>query len=158
MFLITANPQLPSTMKTPESHQLLKDVRMSTAFTTTRLTFMQTLGFHPILLLPPLGVLAFKKLLVLSPRYVLQTYSLVDKAYIRKKIPDNIALGSDECLKRCNITRGEQPTKQRQPRVSANALPSGFSGPTSASTTTPTSSPAAPSQSKNAHRRSVRFN
>ena len=85
MFLITANPQLPSTMKTPESHQLLKDVRMSTAFTTTRLTFMQTLGFHPILLLPPLGELAFKKLLVLSPRYVPQTYSLDNKAYIRKR-------------------------------------------------------------------------
>ncbi|TCD69657.1 hypothetical protein EIP91_006674 [Steccherinum ochraceum] len=33
---------------------------------------------------------------------------------------------------RCNINRGTQPTTQRQPRVSGNALPSGFSGPTPA--------------------------
>ncbi len=32
-------------------------------------------------------------------------------------------------MTRCGITRGDQPTAQRQPRVSANALPSGFSAP-----------------------------
>lgn len=35
-------------------------------------------------------------------------------------------------MKRCGITRGDQPTAQRQPRVSGNALPNGFSGPTAA--------------------------
>ncbi|KIP11055.1 hypothetical protein PHLGIDRAFT_173935 [Phlebiopsis gigantea 11061_1 CR5-6] len=50
-------------------------------------------------------------------------------AGLESKIPDNIALGSDECLQRCGISRGNQPTNQRQARVSANALPSGFSGP-----------------------------
>ena len=39
-------------------------------------------------------------------------------------IPNNIAVGTDECLKRCGLTRpATQPTSQRQPRVSGNALP-----------------------------------
>ncbi|KAH8105870.1 hypothetical protein BXZ70DRAFT_1004175 [Cristinia sonorae] len=42
-------------------------------------------------------------------------------------IPNNITLGTDECLQKCNIPFVDQPTKQRQPRVSANALPSGLS-------------------------------
>ncbi|KAI0790770.1 RmlC-like cupin domain-containing protein, partial [Abortiporus biennis] len=55
------------------------------------------------------------------------------------KIPNNIAQGTDECLKRCGLTRKtDQPTSQRQPRVAANALPSGFSGPPSAAATTST--------------------
>jgi len=40
-------------------------------------------------------------------------------------IPDNVAVGTDECLKRCGITRPSQPTDQRQTRVSGNAFPSG---------------------------------
>ncbi|KAL4247944.1 germin family protein [Abortiporus biennis] len=51
-------------------------------------------------------------------------------ADIEKNIPDNIAIGSDECLARCGIKRGSQPTNQRQPRNSGNALPSGYSAPT----------------------------
>jgi len=38
-------------------------------------------------------------------------------------IPDNVILGVDSCLQRCNITRTPQPTSQQQPRVSANAFP-----------------------------------
>lgn len=41
-------------------------------------------------------------------------------------IPDNVALGTAECLARCGIDRGEQPTDQRQPRVPANAFPAGI--------------------------------
>lgn len=41
-------------------------------------------------------------------------------------IPDNVALGTAECLARCGIDRGEQPTSQRQPRVPANAFPAGI--------------------------------
>ncbi|KAJ7770024.1 RmlC-like cupin [Mycena metata] len=40
-------------------------------------------------------------------------------------IPDSVSLGTDECLKRCNLPRTKQPTTQRQPRVSGNAFPSG---------------------------------
>ncbi|KAJ7180840.1 RmlC-like cupin [Mycena filopes] len=40
------------------------------------------------------------------------------------KIPDNIAVGTDECLKRCGLVRPPaQPTAQHQPRVSGNAFP-----------------------------------
>jgi oxalate decarboxylase/phosphoglucose isomerase-like protein (cupin superfamily) len=42
-------------------------------------------------------------------------------------IPDNVILGVDECLQRCNITRTAQATSQRQPRVSANAFPASIS-------------------------------
>ncbi|KAI0027467.1 RmlC-like cupin domain-containing protein [Vararia minispora EC-137] len=42
-------------------------------------------------------------------------------------IPDNVIFGVDSCLAKCNITRTGQPTAQRQPRVSANAFPSGVS-------------------------------
>ncbi|THH32943.1 hypothetical protein EUX98_g1296 [Antrodiella citrinella] len=41
---------------------------------------------------------------------------------LAEQIPDNIALGTAECLQRCGITRGTQPTSQLQPRISANAF------------------------------------
>ena len=41
-------------------------------------------------------------------------------------IPDNVALGTEECLKRCGITRGDQPNAQRQPRVAGNAYYDGI--------------------------------
>ncbi|KAJ7117674.1 RmlC-like cupin domain-containing protein [Mycena epipterygia] len=40
-------------------------------------------------------------------------------------IPDNVAVGTDACLKACGLTRPAQPTAQQQPRVSGNALPTG---------------------------------
>jgi hypothetical protein len=42
---------------------------------------------------------------------------------LESKIPDNVALGTAECLKRCGLQRLPQPTTQRQPRVSGNAFP-----------------------------------
>jgi len=62
-------------------------------------------------------------------------------AQIESQIVDNVALGTDECLQRCGITRTKQTTNQRVQRVAANALPSGFSGPspTSTSGSSPTS-------------------
>jgi len=63
---------------------------------------------------------------------------------LESKIPDNVAVGTDECLKRCGLTRpSSQPTKQLQPIVSGNS-PSGVSVPatstsSSASSSTPTS-------------------
>ncbi|EJF61214.1 RmlC-like cupin [Dichomitus squalens LYAD-421 SS1] len=45
-------------------------------------------------------------------------------AGIEEMIPDNIALGRQECLDRCGIKRQGQPTTQRQPRNANNALPS----------------------------------
>lgn len=50
-------------------------------------------------------------------------------AKIESLVPDSLALGTDECLNRCGLKRTAQPTTQRQPRVSANALPSGYQGP-----------------------------
>ncbi|KAI0375614.1 RmlC-like cupin [Pilatotrama ljubarskyi] len=44
-------------------------------------------------------------------------------AGIESMIPDNIALGTQECLDRCGLSRGDQPTTQRQPRNANNALP-----------------------------------
>ncbi|KAI0832393.1 RmlC-like cupin [Trametes gibbosa] len=44
-------------------------------------------------------------------------------AGIESMIPDNFALGTQECLDRCGIDRGTQPTLQRQPRNANNALP-----------------------------------
>jgi len=67
---------------------------------------------------------------------------VVQVAEIEAKIPNNVAFGVEECLKRCGITRGNQPTSQRQPRLPDNALPSGFSGPP-----VPSSTAAPPSQS-----------
>jgi len=67
-------------------------------------------------------------------------------------IPDNVALGTDDCLKRCGITRPEPPaTSQRQPRIAGNAYPSGFPLSASAPIPTPTflaSSAAASSTAK----------
>ncbi|KAI0027466.1 RmlC-like cupin domain-containing protein, partial [Vararia minispora EC-137] len=40
-------------------------------------------------------------------------------ANLEALIPDNVILGVDECLQRCNIQRTPQPNSQRQPRVSA---------------------------------------
>lgn len=50
------------------------------------------------------------------------------------QIPDNIISGLDECIKRCGITPGKDLFKQQQPRIAANALPSGYGQPPSSST------------------------
>ncbi|KAF7356421.1 Cupin type-1 domain-containing protein [Mycena venus] len=43
---------------------------------------------------------------------------------LEAKIPDNIAAGTDACLKRCGLHRPPaQPTAQHQPRVPGNAFP-----------------------------------
>lgn len=41
------------------------------------------------------------------------------------QIPDDVAFGSAECIQRCGINIGVQPTAEQVPRVSANALPTG---------------------------------
>ena len=49
----------------------------------------------------------------------------VEEVYgLESLIPDNVALGTDECLQRCGLTRAATPpTAQRQPRVAGNAYP-----------------------------------
>lgn len=37
-------------------------------------------------------------------------------------IPDNMAIGMDQCLQKCGLTRGNQTMKQQQPRNADNAL------------------------------------
>ncbi|KAJ7835530.1 RmlC-like cupin domain-containing protein [Mycena olivaceomarginata] len=68
-----------------------------------------------------------QRFLGLSPDVVAATLGDigVEEVYgLDAMIPDNVALGTDECLKRCGISRSEQPTTQRQTRVSGNAFPS----------------------------------
>ena len=48
---------------------------------------------------------------------------------LESMIPDNVALGQADCLKRCGVTRPSTPaTTQRQPRVAGNAYPSSIIG------------------------------
>ncbi|KAF7329431.1 RmlC-like cupin [Mycena kentingensis (nom. inval.)] len=42
---------------------------------------------------------------------------------LEAQLPDSFALGTDACLKRCGLQRTKQPSAQRQPRVSGNAIP-----------------------------------
>ncbi|KAJ3476808.1 hypothetical protein NLI96_g10902 [Meripilus lineatus] len=90
----------------------------------------------------------------LPPKFVaaaLGDIGIEQIAGLESKIPNNVALGTEECLKRCGLTNSGQPTSQRQPRVAANALPSGYSGPSAAAApsgtpthyATPATSPAA---------------
>ncbi|EMD33398.1 hypothetical protein CERSUDRAFT_126144 [Gelatoporia subvermispora B] len=59
-------------------------------------------------------------------------------ANLNAKIPDNIVFGTQECIQRCGLNgTNNQPTAQQQPRVSANALPSGYSAPSAAPTPSP---------------------
>ncbi|KAJ7183538.1 RmlC-like cupin [Mycena filopes] len=44
---------------------------------------------------------------------------------LEAQIPDNVAIGTDACLKRCGLSRPSQPTLQHQSRVSGNAFPTG---------------------------------
>ncbi|KAJ7435563.1 RmlC-like cupin [Mycena latifolia] len=46
---------------------------------------------------------------------------------LESQIPDNVAIGTDACLKRCGLTRPPQPTLQRQSRVPGNAFSSSYS-------------------------------
>ena len=52
----------------------------------------------------------------------------VEEVYgLESLIPDNVALGTEDCLKRCGITKPVTPaTNERQPRVAGNAYPSGI--------------------------------
>ncbi|KAI0069277.1 RmlC-like cupin [Artomyces pyxidatus] len=69
---------------------------------------------------------------------------------LESKIPDNVAYGVDECLQRCGITRGNQPTTQLQP-VDAGNSPSGISAsPASSTATKPASSQVRPAPSSSA--------
>ncbi|OCH89623.1 RmlC-like cupin [Obba rivulosa] len=62
-------------------------------------------------------------------------------ANLESKIPDNVIFGTQECLQRCGLNGTDnQPTLQRQPRVAANALPSGYSAPSAAPAPTGSSS------------------
>ena len=49
----------------------------------------------------------------------------VEEVYgLESLIPDNVALGTEDCLQRCGLTRASTPTTaQRQPRVAGNAYP-----------------------------------
>ena len=48
---------------------------------------------------------------------------------LESMIPDNVALGTEECLQRCGLTLPETPTtNQRQPRVAGNAYPASLVG------------------------------
>ncbi|TFY55319.1 hypothetical protein EVJ58_g8322 [Rhodofomes roseus] len=64
-------------------------------------------------------------------------------------IPDDIAFGSQECLARCGINPGQQPTKEQVPRVSGNALPSAIM---TASAWTPSATTPYTNQSSNQSR------
>jgi len=59
----------------------------------------------------------------------LDSLGIIQIANLESKIPNNVAQGTKECRKRCGIPDVVQNTTQREPRISANALPSGFSGP-----------------------------
>lgn len=69
------------------------------------------------------------------------------------QIPNNIAQGTRECLARCGIQKMQQPTGQRQVRVAANALPSGYSGPPP-----PAPPPAAPTATSPGDKPTENFN
>ncbi|KAJ7781916.1 RmlC-like cupin [Mycena maculata] len=59
---------------------------------------------------------------------------------LAERIPDNIAVGTAECLQRCGlVSPPAQPTAQHQPQVSGNAFPTG-TGAAPASSTFPTNS------------------
>ena len=73
-------------------------------------------------------------------------------------IPDNFALGRDECLQRCGLSRGPQPSMQRQPRVAGNALPSSSASSSSSSSSawaSATSSSAATPSAASMQRRAL---
>ena len=48
---------------------------------------------------------------------------LINVAFL-PQLPDNLAIGIDSCLQKCNLKRGQQTTKQQQPRGDGNAFPS----------------------------------
>ncbi|KZT74362.1 RmlC-like cupin [Daedalea quercina L-15889] len=91
----------------------------------------------------PGTLLAAQGLFGLPPAIVAATLGEIgvqEVASLADKIPDDVAYGSQECLTRCGISVGTQPTDEQVPRVSGNALPSSSA---SAWTATATSTPAA---------------
>ncbi|KAH9938174.1 RmlC-like cupin domain-containing protein [Fomitopsis serialis] len=71
-------------------------------------------------------LLAAQGLFGLPPAIVAATLGQLgveEVAGIATIIPDDIAFGSQECLARCGINPGQQPTNEQVPRVSGNALP-----------------------------------
>ncbi|KAI0081748.1 RmlC-like cupin [Panus rudis PR-1116 ss-1] len=106
-------------------------------FTKGSIHYQQNMGCDPILFVAALsnedpGVSSIaQRFFGLPPAFVaasLGDVGVEEVVGLEAAIPDNIALGTDECLKKCGITRGQQPTTQRQPRVAGNALPSNSSG------------------------------
>ncbi|OSX60257.1 hypothetical protein POSPLADRAFT_1040522 [Postia placenta MAD-698-R-SB12] len=76
----------------------------------------------------PGTLLAAQGLFGLPPSIVaasLGEIGVEEVAGLAEKIPDDVAFGSAECIQRCGINIGVQPTAEQVPRVSANALPTG---------------------------------
>ncbi|KAI0701224.1 RmlC-like cupin domain-containing protein [Cytidiella melzeri] len=87
-------------------------------------------GLPPTVVAAALGGVGVEEIAGLESKVMLIPCK-IERYSFCMQIPDNIALGTADCLQRCGISTptSGQPTDQRQPRVSANALPSGFSGP-----------------------------
>ncbi|KZT12476.1 RmlC-like cupin [Laetiporus sulphureus 93-53] len=80
----------------------------------------------------PGTLLAAQSLFGLPPSIVaasLGEIGVEEVGWLAEKIPDDVAFGSQECLTRCGISVGVQPTAEQVPRVSGNALPTGSGTP-----------------------------
>ena len=92
--------------------------------------FLLADNFPPVFGLPPdivqatLGDIGLEEVtnLTTTVRF-LWTQHLRNPLISVLQTPDSMAIGVDRCLKKCGLTRGEQTTKQQQPRNAENALP-----------------------------------
>ena len=87
---------------------------------------LQSLGFLRTSLRPLSETLVLRRLPTLLPGYAIYTHIYRRTPLTSSlQIPDSMAIGVDRCLKKCNLNRGKQTTKQQQPRNAENALPLG---------------------------------
>jgi hypothetical protein len=80
-------------------------------------------GLPPDVVAATLGDIGVEEVVSLttgvSPVY--STDASCNNAIFRIQIPDNLAIGVDRCLQKCNLKRGEQTMNQLQPREDGNA-------------------------------------
>lgn len=135
--------QLPSTMRILEPSPSLNAVGLifNSSATVLLIPSFIDFGLGPDVVSASLGNLGVEEVVgieaMVSMQLNLPLHFLIQ---IALQIPDNFAIGRQECLDRCGLSRGTQKTTQRQPRVSGNALPSSETSSAASAASTPASS------------------
>lgn len=111
--------------RTPVPAKLLSDVSLySTAGLLSTDVSSAVFGLPPNVTQATLGDIGLQEVNDLSTGVCIRNLPSCGRTLTNSmQVPDNMAIGVDQCLQMCGLTRGNQTMEQQQPRTPDNALP-----------------------------------